>query len=357
MRQEPQENPRQFHARVAYAVGRAGFNDAIIATHIEQTWRRGIHQEIKFHLATMQRMELENSLEIAERFWNAYHPNTHQGNMLTRIPTHQYDDRHVARQPNMRREEPRGRASYRDQQRNEYRQNQQFRPQNQGYQGNQRNQQYHQQQQPKDSAMEDLTKEFAKLRASVANLKARVDPNEEPQTYGNETTIRRSNYTNQQPRDTTKDRCYKCNEPGHYAAQCKSESRRIPNNQGYEDRRNVHLIATGEEDDEIDDYWPEVEEEYQSDVDDYNDYTTAYPAFRRNEVSPPRKAPYEPKIKAPRVQHTQAPEPRRSFNELLPPGPNKMRSWKKMNPESNQKAPKNRTSREPRITVSMRGQP
>ena len=176
-----------------------------------------------------------------------------------------------------RREERRGRTQFQD--RNEYRQQQP--PHNNFHQQAQPAQQAPPK--PRDPVVDDLANEFAKLRASVANLAAKFDPNAEPQQYGNPTTTpHRTNQVNQQPRDLSNQRCYKCHEPGHFAAQCQSEACRIPENQGYPTECCQAHVANYFEDsdgEEEPDFWPEVVEAMTNPME-------AYPAICRNEVSP-----------------------------------------------------------------------
>ena len=161
--------------------------------------------------------------------------------------------------------------------------------------------------------VDDLANEFAKLRASVANLAAKFDPNAEPQQYGNPTTTpHRTNQVNQQPRDLSNQRCYKCHEPGHFAAQCQSEACRIPENQGYPTKCHQAHVANYFEDsdgEEEPDFWPEVVEAMTNPME-------AYPAIHRNEVSPTRRNPYNPK-----AQRAPTPEPPKTIKRTPTPGP------------------------------------
>ena len=65
MVQGSNESPAQFYARVAHAVGRAGFAAGTEAAHITQTWKNGLHREIRNHIAGMLRMTAAQNIEVA----------------------------------------------------------------------------------------------------------------------------------------------------------------------------------------------------------------------------------------------------------------------------------------------------
>ena len=125
--------------------------------------------------------------------------------------------------------------------------------------------------------MDDLTAQFAKMQAHIANLEKRLGGNDQAQSYGmgNQTKAHRTNFSERaQQFDKSKVQCYKCNKYGHYQNKCINESRSIPQQTIL--RCNVNIIGQedyqwSEDDYYKDDYWElsnledmerEEEEEY-----------------------------------------------------------------------------------------------
>jgi hypothetical protein len=136
---------------------------------------------------------------------------------------------------------------------------------------------------PKDLQIDDLTARFAKMEVRLANALKHLENPRPRQYFGRNERYQANQQSNNRQMEVnqTTRRCYKCNEPGHFANECLSE--KPQRSQPQRNQLNVVQIC-----DDPDWY---SEEDYQSDASDEQLYQEVYPIEKRA-AGRPRKQPY-----------------------------------------------------------------
>ena len=74
MRQRATESPRKFYSHIVIEIVRAGYDQEQQNRETERVFRQGLQPDIKMHIKLQPRQNLNDTVNAAQRYWDAYHP-------------------------------------------------------------------------------------------------------------------------------------------------------------------------------------------------------------------------------------------------------------------------------------------
>ena len=244
------ESPQLFYGRIATQIKRARYDAAVATIVAKQIFMKGIHQEIRTKISEQPRLDLPQTVNLANRIWQNAHQSLNQNVTLFQQQKEQERDYRLdTRKPEIQTYvPPRSRRT----------ENQQLKtriPTKEDY----------------ETKIDELTNSFKKLQAQVNDRQGFNQQHGPPtQYFGNQRQSYRQNQWNdnrnqdhrrndryngpprQDYRNNQRDQpqngptCWKCGEMGHYSRECQAENNAYaapPNNTNATVQRQVNTVT------------------------------------------------------------------------------------------------------------------
>jgi hypothetical protein len=210
------ETPEIFYNRIIAQVHRAGYAAAMMPVMARQFFMKGLHRDIYTKMMQQPRLELTESVALANRIWQSAHPAINQE--VTLFPQQRQEELERRRELLIQDPGPQAYIPPRTTQRTP--------PQPRVNRDN------------FEQELEDLTKGFRRLQAQVNDRQGYNQRYGPPtQYFGNQRRPQQNQWNNQAPprqeyrnpqpqgpRINQGPNCWKCGEAGHYARECQSEA-------------------------------------------------------------------------------------------------------------------------------------